>query len=83
MQRLRSFIAEQREGLRMTAEITAEALEEVSKALNRRERARLWAYFAKWKCQRYRQLLHDISMETFMLEAQDAADIPKEADILF
>lgn len=51
--------------------------------LNKNEQARLWAYFAKWKCWRYRRLLHDISMETYMLEAEDDSERLEEEDIPF
>ena len=50
MQRMRRFISEQRVDLRLTVEITAEKVVEISQALNKNEQARLWAYFAKWKC---------------------------------
>lgn len=47
MQRMRRFISEQRVDLRLTVEITAEKVAEISQALNKNEQARLWAYFAK------------------------------------
>lgn len=50
MQRMRRFISEQRVDLRLTVEITAGKVAEISQALNKNEQARLWAYFAKWKC---------------------------------
>ena len=83
MQRMRRFINEQREDMRLTVEITVETVTEISQALNRNEQARLWAYFAKWKCWRYRRLLHDISMETYMLEAEDDSERLEEDDIPF
>lgn len=83
MQRMRRFISEQRVDLRLTVEITAEKVAEISQALNKNEQARLWAYFAKWKCWRYRRLLHDISMESYMLEAEDDSERLEEEDIPF